>query len=239
MNIKYITAVTAAVFFILSAFSAEAQDKKHTSFGEQNAKKFYTSLAFGMGVDYGSTNSFDAYIGYELPNYNFLNESDKLTQFRSGFTFFGAVERQVHRNISVKVDYSYFIKSNDVALYPDYGFNVAGHRILLGANYVFPMEYAFLKIGAAAGPEFTSMTKRYGSLETKYTSSGFGLKAEGTFDIQIGKNVAGYINGYLMNIFDSGLKDPDGNDVYNRAGGKTDMGGFSAGVRIGVEIFIF
>ncbi len=234
----YITAVIAAVIFI-SAASSFAQDKKLLSFGEQNSKRYYTSFAFGMGVDYGKTSSFDTYIGYELPNYNFLNDADKLSEFRSGFTFFGTAERQVHRNFSLKADYSYFIKSNDVQLYPDYGFNVTGHRIFAGANYIFPMEYAFLKLGACAGPEFSSVTQRFSSLETKYTSSGFGIKAEGIFDIQIGKSVAGYINGYLMQIFDSGLKDSNGNEIQNKAGGKADLSGFSAGLRIGVEIFIF
>lgn len=238
-NIKYVTAALAAVIFIFTALSSRGQEKKLTSFGEQNSKKHYTSFAFGMGVDYGRTSSFDTYIGYELPNYNFMNEADKLSEFRSGFSFFGSAERQVHRNFSLKADYSYFIKSNDVASYPEYGFNVAGHRILFGADYIFPMDYAFLKLGVLAGPEFTSVTKRYGSIENQYTSSGAGVKAEGIFDIQIGKNVAGYINGYLMQIFDSGLKDSAGNEVFNKAGGKADMSGFSAGLRLGVEIFIF
>ena len=99
---KFFAVLAAAA--ILSANAADAQTVKHRSFAEQNLNRHYTSFAFGMGVNYVKNKSLDDYIGYELPNYNFLNDNLKLSEFRSGFDFFISAERQVHRNISLKAE---------------------------------------------------------------------------------------------------------------------------------------
>jgi hypothetical protein len=229
------------VILLLSFLSASnAQEIKHKSFSEQNAKRNYTSIAFGMGASYGNNNSLKTYIGYELPGYNYLTDQQKLKDLGPGFDFFLTAERQVHRNYSIKADYSYFIKSNGLSgLYPDYSFNYTSHRIFLIANYIIPMEYSYFKFGIGGGGIFSSLSNKFSSLESVYTSKGIGVKAEGVFDLQMGNTFAGYISGYLLNVFDSGLKDENGVEVLNRAGGKVNLSSFSAGVRIGVEIFIF
>lgn len=234
---KFFAVLAAAV--ILSANAANAQTVKHRSFAEQNLNRHYTSIAFGMGVNYVKNKSLDDYIGYELPNYNFLNDNLKLSEFRSGFDFFISAERQIHRNFSLKAEYSYFLKSNKSDYYAEYSFNSSAHRLFASVNYLFPMEYAYFKLGIGGGGVFSSLTKSYGSLESDYTSTGLGIKAEGTFDLQIGNSMAVYLNGNIINVFDSGLKDSNGDELFNKSGGRVNLSGLSFGLRLGVEFFIF
>jgi hypothetical protein len=232
--------ISSALFISLFFSCANAQETGHKSLSELSAKRNYTSFAFGMGINYGNNSSLNTYIGYELPGYNELTDQQKLKDLGTGFDFFLSAERQIHKKFSMKADYSYFVKSNDLnSLYPDYSFDYTSHRIFLTANYIIPMEYSYIKFGIGGGGVFSSLSYKYSSLESVYTSKGFGLKAEGVFDQQISGNLAGYISVFILNIFDSGLKDENGAEVLNRAGGKVNLSSFSAGIRIGVEIFIF
>ena len=237
--IKSITMLTLLLSFIVCG-NTFAQEKAPRSFGEQGKNRKYTSFAFGMGASYGNNKSLNTFIGYELPNYNTLSESQKLKDFRTAFEFFGNVERQISKNIAVKLDYSYLIKSNKVAMYQSNTFDYNNHQFVLALNYVMPGEYYFFKFGAGAGPVFSSLesissTTRSGT----YTSTGVMAKAEGTFSIQMGKNLAGYINGYVGNVFAGNLKGGDGNELKNAAGDTVNLNSFMIGLRLGVEFYIF
>lgn len=217
-----------------------AQEKAPRSFGEQGKNKKYTSFALGMGASYGNNKSLNTFIGYELPNYNSLVDNQKLTDFRTGFEFFGDVERQLSKNLAIKLDYSYFGKSNKVSSYPSNSFDYNSHQIVLILNYVIPGEYHFLKFGAGAGPVFSSLdSKSYFSNVGVYTSTGVLAKAEGTFSIQMGKNLAGYLNAYVGNMFGGTLKDNNSNDLKNINGEAVNLSSFMIGLRLGIEFYIF
>jgi hypothetical protein len=217
-----------------------SQDKTPRSFGEQGKNKRYTSFALGMGAAYGNNKSLNTFIGYELPGYNYLSDNQKLTDFRTAFEFFGNVERQVAKNIAIKLDYSYLVKSNSVTSFPNNSFDYTNHQIVLTLNYVIPGAYHFIKFGAGAGPVFSSLdSKSYITNVGTYTSTGVMAKAEGTFSIQMGKNVAGYINGYIGNVFAGNLKDASKNELKNASGDTVNLSSFMIGLRLGIEFYIF
>ncbi|MFZ4589587.1 MAG: hypothetical protein ACOYN6_01190 [Ignavibacteria bacterium] len=236
---KSITMLTLLLSFITCG-NLFAQEKAPRSFGEQGKNRKYTSFAFGMGAAYSNNKSLNTFIGYELPNYNTLSESQKLKDFRTAFEFFGNVERQVSKNIAVKLDYSYLIKSNKVAMYQNNTFDYNNHQIVLTLNYVMPGDYHFLKFGAGAGPVFSSLESvSYITNSGTFTSTGVLAKAETSFSIQMGKSLAGYINGYIGNVFAGNLKGKDGKELKNAAGENVNLSSFMIGLRLGIEFYIF
>ena len=234
------TLIISAILLLLNAGLAFAQNGGTTPFSKQNKGNHYTSFALGMGAAYGNNPSLTTFISYELPNYNNLTDNQKLKDFRTGFEFFGNVERQFSKNLAVKLDYSYFIKSNKLDYYPNNSYDYTNHQIYLGLNYIIPGDYYFLKFGLGAGPVFSNLdSKSYITNIGTYTSTGLITKAEGSFSIQIGSNMAGYINGYIGNVFNGNLKDSNGKELKNATGENVNLSSFLLGVRIGIEFYIF
>lgn len=234
------TIAIAVLLLLLKAGLALAQNGGTVPFSKLNKGKHYTSFAAGMGAAYGNNPSLTTFISYELPNYNNLTDNQKLKNFRTGFEFFGNVERQFSKNLAVKLDYSYFIKSNKLDYYPNNSYDYTNHQIYLGLNYIIPGDYYFLKFGLGAGPVFSNLdSKSYITNIGTYTSTGLLTKAEGSFSIQIGSNMAGYINGYIGNVFDGNLKDSNGKELKNAANETVNLSSFMLGVRIGIEFYIF
>lgn len=235
-----ITGILVIAFLLLYVSTSFSQDGGTLSFAKQNKGKHYTSFAFGMGAAYGNNPSLTTYIEYELPGYNNVPDSRKLKEFKTGFEFFGNVERQIAKNIALKLDYGYFIKSSKVDDYPNSYFDYNNHQIYLGANYLIPGDYYFIKVGLGAGPVFSSLDSRAFTVnDGTYTSTGVLAKAEGTFSLQMGSNLAGYLNGYIGNVFNGTLKRDDGKELKNSAGDTVNLSSFMLGVRIGIEFYLF
>ena len=193
-----------------------------------------------MGAAYGNNKSLNTFIGYELPNYNTLNDNQKLTDFRTGFEFFGNIEKQILKNLALKLEYSYFVKSNNLNFYPNNSFDYANHQIVFSFNYIIPGEYHFIKFGVGAGPVFSSLdSKSYFTNNGIFTAAGIMTKADGTFSLQMGENFGGYLNAYVGNIFGSNLKDSENKELKNVNGDNVNLSSFMIGLRLGIEFYIF
>lgn len=226
-------------FILIAIVSSGFAQEKHKSLEEKNKRNRYTSFAFGMGASYSNNKSLNTFIGYEIPNYNTLPESQKLTDFKTGFDFFGSVEKQVHKHFSLKAEYSYFIKSNNLDNYTYYNFDYKNHQLFLSGNYIIPYDYIFFKIGAGIGGLLSNLSVKSTRYNGDYTSKGIAAKLDATVDMQFGNNMAIYLNGFMVNTFNSDLKDSDGKELKNVLGENVNLNSFSFGVRIGLEIFIF
>jgi hypothetical protein len=226
------------LMFIFNSSFLFAQ-KENISFEKQNKISNYISFSAGMGLEYCNNPSLKKYIEYELPFYNNLYQNQKLTDFYTGFEFFGGAEFQLKKNFSLKADYSYFTKSYNVSLYPDYDFTYINHQPYITAFYVIPQEYSFFKIGIGAGFLYSVFTKKAYSSEISYTSTGVGLNLDAVLDFQISKSVAGYIQGYINKTFQGNLKDNNGTELKNRNNEVVDLSSLGVGIRLGVEVFIF
>lgn len=225
-------------FSILSRISFA--DSTHVSFMSLNKNKKYTSVSFGMGANYGNNPSLKNFIQLKVPNYNTLSRDDQLSEFATGLDFFGGVERQITKNLSLKAEYSFFTKSYNVKLYPEYDFSYTNHQPFLMLFYVIPQEYSYIKVGAGSGYIFSNLSVREFGMENSYTSNGFGFKTELVFNAQIGKSFASYISGYIFKSFLSDFKDNKGKELLTNATNESvNSSSFGAGIRLGVEIYIF
>jgi hypothetical protein len=220
-------------------FENSFADSTNVSFQSLNKKKKYTSISFGMGAVYGDNRSLKNFIQYEIPNYSFLTRDEQLSEFYTGLDFFGGVEKQISKIFSAKLEYSFFIKSYNVKLYPQYDFSYVNHQPGISVFYLIPQEYSFIKIGIGGNYIYSKLNVKEFGTEKSYTSSGLGLKTEIILNTQIGKSFAGYISGYLTKSFLSNLKDDSGKQLTGATGETVNLNSFGAGIRLGVEVFIF
>lgn len=240
MNSKYYV----IVFFFLSVMFLFCEntlaDSTNVSFQTLNKKKKYISFSFGMGAMYGNNPSLKNFIQYKVPDYSKLTKDQQLSEFYTGLDFFAGVEKQLTKNFSVKGVYSYFLKSYNIKLYSQYDFSYNNHQPGVMFYYVIPQEYSYLKIGAGVDYISSKLTVREYGVENSYKSNGVGFKTELILNAQIGKSFAGYISGYLSQTFLSNLKDKNDKELLTNVTKETvKLSSLGAGIRLGVEIFIF
>jgi hypothetical protein len=229
----------ALISFVISLNLSYA-DSTHVSFQSLNKKKNYTSFSFGMGALYSNNPSLKKFIQNKIPLYNTLGPNDQLSEFYTGIDFFGGLEKQITKNFSIKGEYSYFVKSYNVNYFPQYNFSYSNHQPYLMFYYIIPQEYSYIKLGAGTGYILSKLTVKEFGAENSYTSGGVGFQAEAILNAQIGKSFAGYLSVYFVNTILPGLKDSNGKELLNNVTGETvNLSSFGAGIRFGVEIFIF
>ncbi|MCX6165732.1 MAG: hypothetical protein NTU73_12880 [Ignavibacteriae bacterium] len=240
MQNKYIIIIVFFIFKFSILLQNSFADSTNVSFQSLNKNKNYTSISFGMGAMYGNNPSLKNFIQYKIPDYSRLTRDAQLSEFYTGLDFFGGVERQITKKFSIKGEYSYFLKSYNVKFYSQYDFSYYSHQPCLMFFYVIPQEYSYLKIGAGTGYIYSKLSVREYGTENSYTSNGFGFKTELILNAQIGKSFASYISGYLSKTFLSNLKDNNGKELLTNGTNETvNLSSLGAGIRLGVEIFIF
>ncbi len=229
------------LFSAAAILKAEPQDTIPKSLESRMALKHYKSFSAGMEISYSNNRSLKQFIEYELPNYPYIADDYKLKEFSSGLGFFGSGELQISKKFSARLDYTYFIKSynSSADIYSSYDFTYNSHEVYLKGYMLFPVDYVLFKFGAGAGFIYSTFSTKYYSVETSYTSSGLGIALEGVMDVQISKNVAGYLSGGLTNTFQSNLKSSGGDELKAKNGSTVNLNSFGAALRIGLEVFIF
>ncbi len=240
---KNIVTLFAALILLSAAaiLNAEPLDTIPKSLESRMAVKHYKSFSAGMEISYSNNSSLKQFIEYELPNYPYIADDDKLKEFSSGLGFFGSGELQVSKRFSARLDYTYFIKSynSSADFYSSYDFTYYSHEIYLKGYLLCPVDYVLFKLGAGAGFIHSTFNTKYYSVETNYTSNGLGLTLEGVMDVQISKNVAGYLSGGITNTFQTNLKSSGGDELKAKNGNSVNLNSFGAALRIGLEVFIF
>lgn len=226
----------------LSVFTnkiSKASDSTVVSFQKQNKNSNYISISFGMGLNYCNNPSLVKFIGLDVPNYDYIPNDEKVSDFSTAIEFFGGVEFQITKDFSVKPEYSYLIKSFRIPSNTSYEYDYNSNQPLVMFNYIFSQQNSYIKFGLGGGYSFNNFTRKLNNTESLYTSSGAAIKFEGTFNAQLGKSAATYLSGFLLQTFSSDLKDNNGNYLSALNNEKVNLGSFGYGVRLGVEIFIF
>ncbi len=236
MRIKFFLIIFCFSYFIENSFA----DSSYVSFQSLNKKKNYISFSFGMGAMYGNNPSLQNFIHYKIPDYSRLTRDEQLSDYYTGLDFFCGIEKQILKKLSIKAEYSYFIKSYNVKSFPQYDFTYFNHQPAFMFFYLIPQEFSYLKVGAGMGYIYSSLNlKEYGQ-ENTYYSNGFKFKTELVLNAQIGKSFAGYLSGYFSQSFLSNLKDVNGKELLTNVTNETvNLSSFGIGIRLGVEIFIF
>ena len=235
------------IFFsilILNNFTNASQgDTGRVSFEKLNYKFKYTSFSFGMGLNYCNNPSLKNFIEYEIDNYAYLSQQQKLSEFYTGVEFFCGIEHQFGKEFSAKLDYSYFLKSYNVSAYPLYDFSYFNHQIYAMGYYIIPQEYSFIKLGAGAGYIYNNFTLKepISIASREFTSYGFGIKGEAIINFQISKSFAVHLSANITQTILQDLKDNSGNFLYKRNGNneKVNLNSLGVGLRLGLEYFIF
>ncbi len=236
---KTLTLIFSILILLLKTSNSLALDSNRVSFQQQNKKLKYISFSFGMGINYCDNNSLIDFAELQIPNYNTVPQTERFSKFSTGLEFFGGIEHQLSRNVSLKADYSYFIKSVNISRFPNYDYSYFSHQPFLTIYYIIPQEYSFLKFGAGAGYIISELRVKEFSLEKSYTSGGLGLKLEGILNAQISRNVAGYFSTFIIKSFQTDLKDGNNTVLNNLKNEKVNLSSFGFGLRIGLEVFVF
>lgn len=240
MIIKQI--ITLTFFFsilIVTTGNTLALDSNRVSFQQQNKNSKYFSFSFGMGISYCDNNSLVDFAELQIPNYNTVPQTERFSKYSTGLEFFGGIEHQLFKNVSLKADYSYFLKSVNIPRFPNYDYSYFSHQPFLTIYYIVPQEYSFLKFGAGAGYIISELRVKEYALEKSYTSGGLGLKLEGILNAQISKNVAGYFSTFITKSLQSDPKDESSAVLHNSNNENVNLSSFGFGLRIGLEVFIF
>jgi hypothetical protein len=218
------------IFLIILAHSS------YNIYSQSHIKnKKVTSVYAGMGIDYGITPAFNDYLKDQIPYSN----KDSIKSFNAGIEFFGGVERELSENISIKIDYSYYIRSLSYSfLYEVFDYTITAHQPYIFASYIIKSVNYNIKAGFGLGYHFQQLDNKVNPSTTlTYHSSGPGFRLEGVFSPKLSKNFWGYISAFGFGNFYSRLKDSNGNTLKaENSTNEADVGGYGIGARIGFII---
>lgn len=188
----------------------------------------YISLQGGMGVNYGSMPSFSDYLRKVV-------STDSIKSFATGVEFFLAGEYVFSDNLSVKIDYSFFMRSSNYS-YQFYVFDylVKSHQPYLFINYALG-RHGF-KAGLGCGYHFQIVENRITHQNViSYYSSGPSFRSEISYQPLLSKKLSGLISAFVYGNFYGDLKSADGNYLFSTASSeRVNIGGFGVGLRLGV-----
>jgi hypothetical protein len=193
------------------------------------------SLSTGMGISMTATPSFTDFMRNDIP---YLNK-DSVRTFGVGLEFFAGVEYDLSKKLSLKIDYSYFIKSqtyNYSFFTYDYFHNT--HQPYLMCYYTARGRGYQFKFGAGLGYHFARVSKDIGaSSEQIYDSKGPAYRGEVIFAADISRRLGSYISGFVTGNSLGVLKEQNGNVLKNaETGEEVNLSGFGIGLRLGFSI---
>lgn len=224
--LKYLYIVLLCFISFNIPVNSQAPDKKKG--------KFLFSL--GMGIEYSSTPSYTEYLRNELA----LSSRDSIKTFSTGIEFFGSFEYGFTNTISGKIDYSYYLRSNNYTIsYYVFDYTIKSHQPYAMVFYNSINKNFSFKIGAGAGYHFQVLENNISSINTlTYTSSGPALKGEVIFAPKFSPMLETYISGFFFGTTTTPLKDGNGNVLKSTTGEEVKLGSFGVGARLGLSFYL-
>ncbi len=199
-------------------------------------KKLFT-LSAGMGIDYGTTPDFNDYLKNEIPYSN----KDSIKTFHAGIEFFGGLEYELSQKTSVKLDYSYYIRSvNYTYSFFVFDYTIASHQPYLFFYYLAKSDSYQFKFGLGGGYHLQMLDNKINQSTTiSYKSNGVGIRGETVFMNKFSNKFWGYLSGFVFGNFYGKLKDDNGNPL--KAANSTveaNLSGYGVGVRLGFNVIL-
>jgi hypothetical protein len=190
-----------------------------------------------MGIDYGATPNFTDYLRNEIPYSN----KDSIKSFHAGIEFFGGIEYELSQKTSVKLDYSYFIRSLSYTYsFFVFDYTIISHQPFVFINYLVKSDNYQFKFGLGAGYHFQILDNKVNQSTTlSYKSSGAGVRGEAVFSTKFSKKFWGYLSGFAFGNFYGKLKDDNG-IVLKAANSTTEanLSGYGVGARLGFSVIL-
>jgi hypothetical protein len=161
------------------------------SFGQVGKIKRTISFSGGMGVTYIRAIDIVNYLNQYTSVY------EKLDNFSSAVEFFAAPEYSLNDDFSLKLEYSYLLKSYSIAN-PSSGnfqFEYADHMPTALLLYVLDGDGFYVKLGGGLGYHFGKFTQLFpnSSTEERFTGRGLGFKIEAVGNTAFGESLYGVI----------------------------------------------
>lgn len=232
--------VLIAIVLFTSTSAIAFDDPKIIPFEELSKTAKFTSFYSGMLIDISSGSSLKEYVETRLPGYSNLPSEQRLSSFSYGIGFFVGGEKQVSKNLSAKLEYTYRIKNISVDAIPNHEYSVFSHRPAVGFNYIIPQGYAFIKIGAAFSYNLNTLKSREFGLETEHTGSGIGINLETLLNLQMSNSLAVYLGGNLTGEISGSLKGENDVVLTNpNTGDEVNLSGFGVGLKLGFNLYFF
>ncbi len=192
----------------------------------------------GMGIDYITTPSFNDYLKSEI----FHSNTDSVKAFTIGLEFFGGIEYNLNKKISLRLDYSYLTRSLSYKyFYFNYDYFYYLHQPYFMGSYNINYKNSQLKLSVGSGILLgTLYIENSPSVKTSYKSTGLGVKGEILFVTKLSDNLSSYISGIITGNFMGKLKDRNGNILQSsQEHQEAGLSGFGVGLRIGLQYKIY
>lgn len=194
----------------------------------------FIHCALGLGVDLHAAPSIIDYINTLVSP----PIGSRLTNFSSATEFFIAPEARMTRDLSVAVEYTYFLKSyslSDVSGFSAWNFSYTVQMPTLLVHYVVPGTGYWLKFGGGAGyaaATFTQKNTGAGS-EQDYHAKGGTIVADAVADTEFDPHFFGNIGVEMRYCYAGNLTNSAGaQPAYASTRARMDY--FSVGARFGV-----
>lgn len=189
-----------------------------------------------MGISMSTAPSLIDYIRNDVP----FSNKDSVKSFGVGLEFFGALEYDIAKNYSIKLDYSYFIKSLSYNYsYYNYDYFYSIHQPYLTGSYVLRGSTYKFKFGAAIGYHAAQLKKDIGAgSDLVYYASGLGYRGEIVFTAQLSNRLGSYISGFINGSSLGTLKNNSSASLINsQTGQEVNLSGFGTGLRLGLSFY--
>ncbi len=189
-----------------------------------------------MGISMSTAPSLVDYIRSDIP---FAN-NDSVKSFGVGLEFFGALEYDISKIYSLKLDYSYFIKSLSYKYsYFTYDYFYSIHQPYLIGSYVTRGSTYKFKFGIGVGYHAAQLKKDIGAgSDLVYNASGLGYRGEIVFMAQLSNKLGSYVSGFINGSSIGTLKDKDEKPLKNsNTGEEVNLSGFGIGLRLGLSFY--
>lgn len=232
--------VFVLILLLISTNVFAFDDPRIIPFEERSKSASFISFYSGMLIDISSSASLKEYVETRLPGYSNLPSEQRLSSFAYGIGFFIGGEKQISKNFSTKLEYTYRIKNISVDAIPNYEFSVFSHRPGIGINYIIPEGFAFIKIGGALSYNLNTFRAREFGLVNDYTGTGIGLNLETLLNLQMSNSLAVYLGGNLTGEFSGSLKGDNGVTLTNpNTNEEVNLSGFGVGLKLGFNLYFF
>ena len=219
-RIKQLSIVS--LLFMSCVFSLHAQSPSFHS--------HRIGISAGLGVNYHNAKDI-----VDRINGNSVT-TQRISSFKSGAEFFGAVSFPILPDWAVKIEYSYLLASySQPTNFGNAEFSYHVHMPSVIAQYIlYEAETYNLKLGAGAGYHLGSYSEKYSSVDATFTGNGIGTVLELEANTALGEHLFAHLGTQLRWDFIGELTNASGKPAGNVL---TTLNFFSAGARLGMSYY--
>jgi hypothetical protein len=212
---------------IFSQFSTGQDQQTNTKLTIIESK---FDISAGMGLKVISASDIVNYINSFVP-------TERENDVTIAPEFYICPEYQIMDELSLKLDYSYIIKSyNKEVPYGQMSLTYAIHSPSLVLHYLLKGEGYVVKIGGGVGYHFGNLSQKFiTSLESNYHTNGIGIKIDLAGHTMMGKNLFAAIGANLQADFMGEFKDSNGKTIPVKQ--KITLGFIGAGLNFGLAYY--